>query len=85
MLALLVATRGRGNDRLSAALDNHIVEVEGIISSISDDVVSAEAFDERGSLGDVMVLSACKTETQWIAQTISADVNLGAEATATAS
>ena len=85
MLTLLVTARRRGNDRLSTTLNNDMKEVEGIVSSVGDDVVGTEVLDEGLCLGDVVALATCQSETQRIAQAIDADVNLGAEATTTSS
>ncbi len=85
VFTLLVATRRRRNDRFGATLNNQIKEVGSIISPVSNDVVGAEALDERGRLRNIVALTACQSETQWIAQAVDADVNLGAETATTAS
>ena len=85
ILALLVATGRGGNDRLRAALNNQIKKLSRIVGLVGNNVVGAETVDERGGLRDVMTLTSRQAETQRIAQTIDADVNLGAEATTTAS
>lgn len=63
MLALLVTAWRRGNDRFGATLNNQIKEISRIVGFIGDDVVSAEALDERSSLGDVVTLTARQSET----------------------
>ena len=85
MLALLIATGRGGNDRLRAAFNNQIKKLSRIVGLVGNDVVGTETVDERGGLRDVMTLTSRQTETQRIAQAIDADVNLGAEATTTAS
>lgn len=85
MLALLVATWRRGNDRFGAALNNQIKEISRIVGLVGDDVVGAEALDECRRLRNIVALTSCEAQTKRIAQAIDADMNLGAEAATTAS
>lgn len=85
VLALFFATWRGGDDRFGATLNNQIKEISRIIGLICDNVFGAEALDERRRLGDVVTLTSCQSETQWIAQAIDADVDLGAETATTPS
>lgn len=85
MLALLIATRRRGNDRLSATLNHHIKELSRIAGLVGNNIVSAETVDEQGGLCNVMALTCRQAETQRITQAIDVDMKLGAEVAPTAS
>ena len=67
MLALLVATWRRGNDRFGATLNNQIKEISRIVGLVSNDIVGAETLDEGRRLRDVVALTSRQTETKRIA------------------
>jgi hypothetical protein len=57
----------------------------GIIGAVSNQVGKVQLDDQGLGLGDIVTLPSRQDEPQWITQPINPNVDLGAEATPTAS
>ena len=76
----LFAIGSRWNDRHRPAISDGLSELVRVVSSVGDHILAVHSIYELICLCDVMVLSRCKSESQWVAQAIHAYVNLRAEA-----
>lgn len=81
----VLAPSARRNNRRRVSVQHPRAKMPGIVAPIGNDVLAGVPGNQGGRLGDVVTLPCSHEETQWIAQAIHTDVNLGAEASPTAS
>ena len=77
----LFAIGARRNDRQRPAISDSLSKLIRVVSSVGNHILAVHPVYELVGLCDVMVLSCCKGESQWVAQSIHTYVNLRAEAT----
>ena len=71
----------RWNYGLNAVFDHPFNKILGRIPSVCNQVIKSEAFHQSQSLGDVMPMSSCQTQTQRVSQPVHGDMHLGGKAT----
>ena len=71
------------NDCLGTAISNRLEQCVDIVGSVGNQMRELKGVDQRLGLCAVMAFSAGQNETEWIAQCIDKDVNLGAESAPT--
>ncbi len=74
-----LAAFARWDHRRATTRDDEGDERIGIITPISDDILTGETTDQRPRLGKVMLLAPGEPEAQRITQRIDTHMNLGAE------
>ena len=82
VVAGLLPVGAWGNHRRHAPLQNVLAKPLGVISLVSQHILTCITVDQPLGLRDVVLLSSSQDEAQGIAQTIHAHVDLGAEPTA---
>jgi len=69
------------NNRFCTAFNDQVNEILRGITSVSNDMVKAQALYQSGGLRDVMSFTGRQAQPQRVAQTVHRDMNLGAEPT----
>lgn len=72
------------DDRITALVDDEIVEALGVIGLVGQDVVGRQAFDQITGRGHVVLLAGAGDEADRQAERVYADVELGSETAARA-
>ena len=77
----LFAIGARRNDRHRPAVGYGLSKLVRVVSFVRNHILAVHSIYELVRLGDVMVLSRCEGEPQWVAQPVHTHVNLRAEST----
>lgn len=85
VFALLLAVPSRRDHRLSTFVSDLLQKLIRIVRAIRNDTLKIQIFDQVIRLSNIVLLATGQEKTQWIAQSVYAGVDLGAEPAATAS
>jgi hypothetical protein len=85
VLTRLLGALVRWDHRLSASLKDKVDKILACIASVSNHILTRKAISHFNGLSAIVTLTSRQTHPQGIAQAIGAHMNLGAEATTTAS
>lgn len=75
----------RWNNRYRPLREHKVNEGLSRIASVSNDLLTRQTVQQGIGLFEVVALSTCQAQPQWIAQAINADMDFAAKATATTS
>lgn len=83
VVVVLVVSVGHGrNDRCCARVENGVVEIVGVITTVGDDIVAGDVIDQFERAFDIGLLARTGDETDRIAQGIGGGMDFRAQAAA---